>query len=50
MDQDIAKDRLGTLQEQLAVVKKDIEETSIVIGDLDIQLKELNQEKSNYTY
>ncbi|RUT38527.1 chromosome segregation protein SMC [Paenibacillus anaericanus] len=77
MDQEIAKDRLGILQEQgdqlnnelkqiqeekeqldtkiillqeqLAVVKKEIEETTIVIGELDIQLKELNQEKSQIT-
>lgn len=77
VDQDIAKDRLGTLleqgdrlnkelkqiqeekerldtkiillQEQFAVVKKEIEETTIIIGELDIQLKELNQEKSQIT-
>jgi chromosome segregation ATPase len=77
VDQDIAKDSLGTLQqqsdrlnnelkqmqeekeqihtkitllqEQLAVVKKEIEETTNVIAELDIQLKELNQEKSQIT-
>ena len=77
VDQDIAKDRLGALQEQgerlnnelkqiqeereqldtkiillqeqVAVVKKEIEETTIVIGELDLQLKELNQEKSQIT-
>ncbi|WP_313640490.1 chromosome segregation protein SMC [Paenibacillus sp.] len=74
VDQDIAKDRLETLQEQgdrlnnelkqiqeekeqldtkiillqeqLAVVKREIEETTMIIAELDSQLKELNQEKS----
>ncbi len=48
------KEKLDTkitlFQEQLASVKKEIEETSIVIGELEIQLKELSQEKSRITH